>query len=170
MKTMKKVWRYIAKYKKLLTITLIAMLIVQALGLLAPLIVKSILDDYLVGIERPWYEVSKEEQQVTYSGRYFSQDVISDDVISIVIFEGKYYIVEDSVVRGNKDLNGTTLTIVSQEGITYNYEALRLTKEEVVSFYQPFVKPLVILIIILTVRFFLQTIFHLYSKNYNIND
>ncbi len=159
MKTMKKVWRYIAKYKKLLTITLIAMLIVQALGLLAPLIVKSILDDYLVGIERPWYEVSKEEQQVTYSGRYFSQDVISDDVISIVIFEGKYYIVEDSVVRGNKDLNGTTLTIVSQEGITYNYEALRLTKEEVVSFYQPFVKPLVILIIILTVRFFLQTIF-----------
>ena len=51
MKAMKKVWRYIARYKKLLTITIFAMIIVQILGLLAPLIVKTILDDYLVGIE-----------------------------------------------------------------------------------------------------------------------
>ena len=46
MTTMKKVWRYVANYKKLLVITILAMLMVQSLGLVAPLIVKSILDDY----------------------------------------------------------------------------------------------------------------------------
>lgn len=159
MKTMKKVWRYIAKYKKLLFVSLAAMLIVQALGLLAPLIVKSILDDYLVGIERPWYEVSEADKQVEYNDRYFSQEVESDSIISIVIYQGKYYIVEDDVVMGNKDLVGNTLTIVTQDNVTYVYQATRLDKEEVISFYQPFVKPLTFLIILLTVRFFLQTIF-----------
>ena len=64
MKAMKKVWRYIARYKKLLTITIFAMIIVQILGLLAPLIVKTILDDYLVGIEDTWYESPTETNQV----------------------------------------------------------------------------------------------------------
>jgi ATP-binding cassette subfamily B protein len=159
LKTMKKVWRYIANYKKLLFITLSAMLIVQALGLLAPLIVKSILDDYLVGIEKPWYEVTEDDQQVTYQNRYFSQDQPSDQVMSIVIYQGKYYFVEDQVVRGNKSIEDQKLTIIAQDGTSYTYDIVQLSKTEVLSFYQPFVKPLTFLIILLTLRFFLQTIF-----------
>ncbi len=159
MKTMKKVWRYIAKYKKLLVITLSAMLIIQALGLLAPLIVKTILDDYLVGIERPWYEVDESDHQVSYQGRYFSQESTSDTVVSVVIYRGKYYFVEDHVINGNKSFSGTTLTVTSQEGLTEIYQVERMEKDEVLAFYQPFVRPLVILIILLTARFFLQTIF-----------
>ena len=159
MKTMKKVWRYIAKYKKLLFISLSAMLIVQILGLLAPLIVKSILDDYLVGIERPWYEVEEVDKQVEYNNRYFSQEVESDHSVSIVIYQGKYYFVDEDVVMGSKKLSGNQLTIVTQEGVTRNYQATKLGKQEVIQFYQPFVRPLTILILLLTVRFFLQTIF-----------
>jgi len=159
MKTMRKVWRYVAKYKKLLFTTLTAMLIVQALGLLSPLIVKSILDDYLIGIERPWYEVSEEQAQVTYQDRYFSQEDTSDHAISIVIFEGKYYFSDTEVIRGQKNLDGSTLTIIAQNGQTESYQVSRLSRQEVVSFYQPFVEPLTFLIILLTVRFFLQTIF-----------
>lgn len=159
MKTMKKVWRYIANYKKLLFITLSAMLIVQVLGLIAPLIVKSILDDYLVGIEKPWYEVTEVDKQVTYQDRYFSQDVESDDVIHIVIYKGGYYFIEGDVVTGNKSLSGTTMTIIAQDDTVHTYETVKLSKEEVISFYQPFVKPLIILIVLLTARFFLQTIF-----------
>ncbi|HAX02611.1 MAG: ABC transporter permease [Tenericutes bacterium GWC2_34_14] len=159
MKTMKKVWRYVTNYKKLLFTTLTAMLIVQALGLLSPLIVKSILDDYLVGIERPWYEVSEEQAQVTYQDRYFSQDVTSGDRVSVVIYEGKYYFSNDEVIRGHKELEGSTLTITSQEGQIEVYEVTRMSRTEVIDFYQPFVKPLTFLIILLTIRFFLQTIF-----------
>ncbi|PKK96652.1 MAG: ABC transporter ATP-binding protein, partial [Tenericutes bacterium HGW-Tenericutes-3] len=158
MKTMKKVWRYISKYKKLLFISLTAMIIVQSLGLAAPLIVKSILDDYLVGIERPWYEVSEENKEITFQNRYFSQDVESSDVVSIVIYQGKYYFVEDLVVDGNKSLDGNTLTIIKQDGTEYVYDAELLNKQEVLQFYQPFVQPLIFLVILLTLRFFLQTL------------
>ena len=159
MKTMRKVWRYIAKYKKLLFISLTAMIIVQSLGLVAPLIVKSILDDYLVGIERPWYEVSQTDKQITYQGRYFSQETTSSEIISIVIYKGKYYFVEEDVVDGNKSLEGNILTIIEQDGTQNIYDAKRLDKQEVIQFYKPFVNPLIFLIVLLTIRFFLQTIF-----------
>jgi len=156
---MKKVWRYISKYKKLLTITLFAMLMVQVLGLVAPLIVKSILDDYLVGIERPWYEVDAGNKEVTYQNRYYSQSHPSDEVISIVIYQGKYYFVEDFVIHGQKELDGNQLTIKAQDGTIHIYQAQLMQRKEVIAFYQPFVQPLIILIILLTARFFLSTLF-----------
>ncbi len=159
MKTMKKVWRYIAKYKKLLTITLLAMLIVQALGLIAPLIVKSILDDYLVGIERPWSEVGETQAEVIYDGRYFSQSDEGSHQVSIVIYQGKYYFIDQLALTGNKTLDGLEMTITSQEGVTETYAVIQLSPSEIRAFYEPFVEPLVILIILLAVRFFLQILF-----------
>ncbi len=158
MKTMKKVWRYISKYKKLLTITLISMLIVQALGLAAPLIVKTILDDYLVGIEKTWY-VSDDHKGVLFEGRYYQQDTINDESLSIVIYKGDYYAVFDTVVRGSKSIDDGTLTMVTQDGSVYTYDAQRLSKNNVLSFYQPYVSPLVIFMILLILRFFLQVLF-----------
>ena len=160
MKTMKKVWRYISKYKKLLVISLSAMLIVQALGLLAPLIVKTILDDYLIGIQRPWYEVSSEgEKTVTYQGRYFSQDIENDQGISIVIIQGKYYFIDEIAPSGFKELDGSTLTVTTQENEVLTYEVVLLSRSEVLDFYNPYIQPLTILIILLMVRFFLQVLF-----------
>jgi ATP-binding cassette subfamily B protein len=159
MKTMKKVWRYISKYKKLLTITLTAMIIVQALGLLAPLIVKSILDDYLVGIERPWSEVSQSDYEVEYLGKYYSQEIEGTNQVSIVIYQGKYYFVDALVIRGNKSLEGNTLTIISQSGESNTYTATLMSPSEIRGFYQPFIRPLSILLILLAVRFFLQIVF-----------
>lgn len=160
MKTMKKVWRYISKYKKLLFITLSAMIIVQGLGLLSPLIVKAILDDYLVGIEKPWYEISEPtDKSVTYNNRYFSQEYINDNGVSIILYEGGYYFSESVAIQGNKSLENNELTITNQQGKTFTYEVTKLDKNEVLAFYQPFVSPLTILIILLFVRFLLQTLF-----------
>ncbi|HHT55447.1 MAG TPA: ABC transporter ATP-binding protein, partial [Acholeplasma sp.] len=75
-KTMKKVWRYIRKYKKLLVISITTMIIVQILNLASPLIVKSIMDDYLIGIENVWYE-TLEETDVYYNNKYYTQDIES---------------------------------------------------------------------------------------------
>jgi len=158
MKTMKKVWRYISKYKKLLTITLISMLIVQALGLAAPLIVKTILDDYLVGIERPWY-ASSETKGVFFQDQYYQQDEKNDNVLSIIIYKGKYYVVFDEVIRGNKLIEDSILTMTTQDGTIYTYDAMLLSKNEVLSFYQPYVTPLTIFMILLILRFFLQVLF-----------
>lgn len=159
MKTMKKVWRYVKRYKKLLSITLVSMLIVQFLGLLAPLIVKTILDEYLIGIQRPWYEVESSEKEVTYDGRYFSQETPSDDVISIIIYRGSYYIIEDLVISGYKTLDQNYLTVVQQDGTEEIYEVVPLSASEVRAFYQPFIEPLTLFIFLLAIRFFLQILF-----------
>lgn len=155
MKTMRKVWRYIAKYKKYLAISFAAMVIVQILGLFAPLIVKSILDDYLVGIERPWYPTETTEG-VFYDGQYYVQTETGTDVLSIIIYRGKYYAVMDTVELGNKTIQNNQLTVQNNQGQTFTYSVTQLSKSEVLAFYQPFVNPIIVLLILLILRFFLQ--------------
>jgi len=160
MKTMKKVWRYISKYKKLLTITLISMIIIQALGLASPLIVKSILDNYLVGIEKPWYEVQEmSPDTVEYDSRYFTQDEVTDHVVSVVIYQGGYYFVDSKLETGNRTIENDKLIIVTNDGEEYTFETEKLSSEEVLGFYQPFIEPLKILIALLFVRFLAQVLF-----------
>ncbi|MFA6647442.1 MAG: ABC transporter ATP-binding protein [Candidatus Izemoplasmatales bacterium] len=157
---MKKVWRYISKYKKLLTITLISMVIIQALGLASPLIVKSILDNYLVGIEKPWYEVQEmSPDTVEYDSRYFTQDEVTDHVVSVVIYQGGYYFVDSKLETGNRTIENDKLIIVTNDGEEYTFETEKLSSEEVLGFYQPFIEPLKILIALLFVRFLAQVLF-----------
>jgi ATP-binding cassette subfamily B protein len=157
--TMKKVWRYIKPYKGLLTLTISAMLVVQLLGLAAPLIVKSIMDDYLIGIERPWYETTETTGSVAYQDRYFQQDEITENAISIVVIGTRYYFSEDVVVIGQKTLVDQTLTITTPNGEIYTYQVQSLSREEVFAFYQPSIEPLVWLIALLFIRLLLQIIF-----------
>ncbi|MFH0993293.1 MAG: ABC transporter ATP-binding protein, partial [bacterium] len=160
MKAMKKVWRYIVRYKKLLVITILAMLVVQALGLVAPLIVKQILDNYLVGIEKPWYETADAgDGAVAYGGAYYTQATPASDQVSIVIYQGGYYFVADAVPTGNKSLEGTTLTVTTVAGDTFVFDAVKLVHDEVLAFYRPFFNPLIFLLILLFFRFLLQVLF-----------
>lgn len=160
MKTIKKVWRYISKYKKLLTISIVAMIIVQFLGLLSPLIVKSILDDYLVGIEKPWYEVStSDSSSVDVWGKSFTQTETNNNQVTIVIFEGGYYFVDAAIMAGSHSLTNNVLTVTSIDGTTFEYPVTKLATQEVIAFYQPFINPLKIMILLLFLRFLLQVLF-----------
>jgi ATP-binding cassette, subfamily B, multidrug efflux pump len=158
-KTMKKVWRYVTPYKKLLSITMIAMLVVQLLGLAAPLLVKTIMDDYLVGIEKPWYQTTEVTDAVRYQDRYFQQDTVTDQAASIVVIGTQYYFTDSIVVTGQKIIEGNQLTILTPFGETYVYEVTRLSRTEVFAFYQPSIQPLIWLIGLLLIRFLLHIFF-----------
>jgi ATP-binding cassette subfamily B protein len=159
-KTIAKVWRYVTPYKFLLTATLLAMLVVQVLGLVSPLIIKSIMDDYLIGIERPWYETTETVDSVEYKGRFFQQQESSGDSISIVVIGTSYYFSEEVVVQGQKILNNDSdLTIVTPDNQSYSYTVIKLTGEEIFAFYQPSVQPLIWLVVALFVRLILHIIF-----------
>ncbi|VEU81311.1 ABC transporter ATP-binding protein [Haploplasma axanthum] len=165
-KTIKKVWRYIRKYKALLTFAILAMITVQVLNLASPLIVKAIMDDYLVAIEKPWYEINENKDgAVLYNNKYYSQDDESTNGIMVVISKGKYYFIDDLIseeyVRGNKEIidNGSKITFKSQSGSVVTYDSKLLTSKEVRLFYEPVVNPLMVLVIILAVRLFMQILF-----------
>jgi len=136
------------------------MVIIQALGLASPLIVKSILDNYLVGIEKPWYEVQEmSPDTVEYDSRYFTQDEVTDHVVSVVIYQGGYYFVDSELETGNRTIENNKLIIVTNDGEEYTFETEKLSSEEVLGFYQPFIEPLKILIALLFVRFLAQVLF-----------
>ncbi|WP_025724622.1 ABC transporter ATP-binding protein [Acholeplasma granularum] len=163
MKQFKKVWRYIRKYKKLLTISIISMLVVQILGLLAPLIVRSILDDQLVGITKPWYETTN-SSGVNYNNKYYTQDNVDGNQLTIVIINGKYLVIDGEIQIGSQNYeslnsNEGILTISTNDGLTYTYDAKVLSGKEVSSFYQPFFEPVLILLILLIVRYVFNIIF-----------
>ena len=158
-KTIKKVFRYILPYKGLLTITVVAMLVIQVLGLVAPLIVKSIMDDYLVGIERPWYQTNEVADAVEYQGRYFQQEEATGDAISIVVIGTNYYLSEDVVAIGQKTLTGDQLIITTPDNQSFTYQVTLLNRDEVFAFYQPSVEPLIWLIVLLFIRLILQIAF-----------
>lgn len=163
MKQFKKVWRYIRRYKKLLTISIISMLIVQMLGLLAPLIVRSILDDQLVGITKQWYETT-DTSKVAYKGNYYTQELNDGSPLTIVIVNGKYLAIFDEIVSGNQQFIATTdtegqLTITTFEGDEVVYTAQILTGGEVSSFYAPFLQPIFILLSLLILRYVFHILF-----------
>lgn len=164
MKTLKKVWRYVKRYKKHLIISLLMILIGQVLNLVSPLIVKEILDEHLMGIEKPWVEVQEEDKYtVEYFGKYYKQEryVDDDDVVvgkaSILMLDNKFYITDDHIVSGKKKLEGNTL-IIDVDGEKYTYTITLLNKDQVKEFYSPSVPILKVLIILLFVRFFLSII------------
>lgn len=159
-KTIFKVWRYISPYKALLTTTLLAMLVVQVLGLVSPLIIKSIMDDYLIGIERPWYETTETVDTVKYNDRYFQQQEATGDAISIVVIGTSYYFSEEVVVQGQKILsNHSQLIILTPDNETYSYTVVQLSSEQVLAFYQPSIQPLIWLVLALFIRLILHIIF-----------
>lgn len=158
-KTIKKVWRYVMPYQGLLTITLLAMLVVQVLGLASPLIIKSIMDDYLIGIERPWYETTETVDSVNYDNRYFQQHTPTGDAISIVVIGTSYYFSEDVVAQGQKIIEGNELTMITPENETFVYTVRLLSTEDVFAFYEPSIQPLMILIGLLFLRLILHIVF-----------
>ncbi|VEU82577.1 ABC transporter ATP-binding protein [Acholeplasma hippikon] len=158
MKQVKKVWKYIKRYKKNLILSIICMLIVQALGLVAPLIVKNILDEQLVGITRTWYETT-DTTGVLYDGRYYAQDEVNENPLTIVISSGKYYAVFDEVATGNQQIKDGKLIVTTFEGEEILYDVSLLSGKEVRTFYSPFIKPITILLILLFARYFLHILF-----------
>ncbi|MFA7417439.1 MAG: ABC transporter ATP-binding protein [Acholeplasma sp.] len=163
MKQFKKVWRYIRRYKKLLTISIISMLIVQVLGLLAPLIVRSILDDQLVGVTKQWYETT-DSSKVAYNGRFYTQSEVSDAPLTIVIVNGKYLAIYDEIIIGNQTYieNSSTsgiLRVTTLDNQFIEYDAQVLTGGEVSRFYSPFLQPIIILLSLLIARYAFHILF-----------
>src|SRR5690554_149390 len=96
MKNFRRVFKYLKGRYHLLVLTIVMIVIVQVLNFLSPLIVKTILDDYILGIEYEWVEVESEnEKTVSFNNRFFIQerflnetDIIIKD-ISIIIHKNK---------------------------------------------------------------------------------
>lgn len=140
-------------------ISLIMILIVQSLNFLSPLLVKALLDDYIMGIEYDWVEVKNEDDKtVNYLSRYFKQvryldsddEVIKD--VSIVLYKTGIYFVDEKVISGTKEISDNVLYVSNQNTNTISYQAIKLNSNEIYAFYNPMLYFIILIIVLLFIK------------------
>ena len=158
MRNFRRVFKYVKGRYRFLILSVLMIVIIQSLNFLSPLIVKTILDDYILGIEYSWVEVTTEDEKtVEFNDKYYKQlrylkeDQESIKPVSIIIYKSNYYFVDDEVLTGNREINDGTLTVTNNNG-KFTYDAVKLETSHVISFYQPVRKILFILIVIMFIR------------------
>jgi ATP-binding cassette subfamily B protein len=136
----------------------VALFIAVIFDLLVPFLVKTLIDDYIVGIEQPWYQVEERlEDSVEYNGDYYlqarnipddSEELLNDENISrILVIKNKYYFIDRQIVVGSKKLVDNQLVVKTKDETSYTYPLVQLTKDEVFQFYEPSINPVMILIV-----------------------
>ena len=158
MSNYKRLFHFLKGRFRFLIVSLIMIFLIQCLNFLSPLIVKTLLDDYIMGIEYDWVEVKEsDDYTVSYLNRTFKQtryidedDVVIKDV-SIFLYEAKVYFVDEKIEIGNKEIIDNKLVIKTDDK-SYSYDILALSSNEIYSFYNPMLLSIIIIIIILFMK------------------
>ncbi|MBC6975348.1 ABC transporter ATP-binding protein [Bacillus sp. Xin] len=147
----KRLFQYAMKVKGTI-FTALAMLFIFVIAELAgPFVAKIMIDDHIVGIEKPWHETVQGEDAVLYNGAWykrsdrFEQGEQKGKEVRIIQVGFTYYFVPNKVaIEGTRSVKGDMITIQSGKA-TQVYKAKMLTGKEVYSFYEPEMKRLLLL-------------------------
>ena len=155
MNNYRRLFHFLKGRYRYLIISLIMIFIIQCLNFISPLVVKTLLDDYIMGIEYDWIEVEEEDDYtVNYMNRIFKQDryIDEDDKIiknvSIFLYEARVYFVDEKIEIGSKEVVNNKL-IISNEQDSFEYDILVLSSNEIYNFYNPMLYFIILIIIIL---------------------
>lgn len=158
MKNYRRLFKFLKGKMHWFVISLLMILIIQALAFVSPLLVKVVLDDYIMGIEYEWNQVvSVDEKTVCYNNLYYKQtrylddnDIVIDGA-SIILYKNGFYFTDDYVIGSNKVIENNILTTIDSNNV-YTYEVVKLNKEEVFLFYEPVLPSLYTYIIIIFIK------------------
>ena len=158
MKNYRRLFKFLKGKMHWFVISLLMILIIQALAFVSSLLVKVVLDDYIMGIEYEWNQVvSVDEKTICYNNLYYKQtrylddnDIVIDGA-SIILYKNGFYFTDDYVIGSNKVIENNILTTIDSNNV-YTYEVVKLNKEEVFLFYEPVLPSLYTYIIIIFIK------------------
>ncbi|MGG4341554.1 ABC transporter ATP-binding protein [Paenibacillus lautus] len=128
--------------------TFIAALILLAIGVAAelagPFIAKTMIDEHILGIERPYYETTQAQGAASYNGTYYKREdrflegETRGQEVRLVQAGRNFYFINEPVARteGNRSFQDGVMTI-SYASEEMQYPAVKLTKEQLFEFYKP---------------------------------
>lgn len=158
MNNYKVLFHFLKGRMRYLVVSLIMITIIQCLNFISPLVVKTLLDDYIMGIEYDWVEViDEDEYTVNYLDRIFKQERYldnDDDVVkevSIFLYESNTYFVDEKIEDGKKEIINNQLVIKSNND-EFKYEIIKLSSDEIYNFYNPVLMFIIIIIILLFIK------------------
>ncbi|AOZ87830.1 multidrug ABC transporter permease [Bacillus xiamenensis] len=172
MTTGRRLLAYALLYKKILSVALVFLIIAVGAELTGPFIGKKMIDDHILGVEKPYVEVNeKTDQTVYYQGNnYIRNDRLKNEnesgkQINVVQVGFGYYVVNEPIrFDGNRTITGNQLTIENGNE-RKTYEVQRLSKEEIFAFYQPEISGLVQLVLFY-LGLLIIAIFFQYGQHY----
>lgn len=150
-----RVFKYAMKSKFLLLTSLLALLVYSAFDIIQPLIIKTVIDDELAGVQTAWVEVAKsdEDNVANYNGRYFvkqnEEGTISGDQFTIRFFEDNYYLINGTINEKDIIQSVDELIVIKQnsDSSEYTREYEKLSKDGLFDFYKTSINPITLMII-----------------------
>ncbi|PFK52712.1 ABC transporter ATP-binding protein [Bacillus cereus] len=151
MSVSKRLFQYGMKVKGTIFAAMLMLFIFVIAELAGPFVAKTMIDDHIVGIEKPWYETEQSEDAVSYNGAFykrsdrFEQGEKKGKEVRVMQVGFQYYFVPNKVnVEGSRTVKGDMITVQNGKAVQV-YKAKALTKEEVFAFYKPEINRLLLL-------------------------
>ncbi|MFC0470769.1 ABC transporter ATP-binding protein [Halalkalibacter kiskunsagensis] len=152
--TGKRLFHYALLYKRTILIALALLTVAVAAELTGPFIAKKMIDEHMMGIESPWVEVVEEDEKtVLYQDGLYKRiayvtegESIGEKELQIVQVGRSFYATSEHLpFDGNRKIEGNVLTVTQGTNVV-DVEAERLTQQEIFAFYQPEIRPIVVLL------------------------
>ncbi|WP_459500412.1 ABC transporter ATP-binding protein [Bacillus sp. C1] len=151
MSVSRRLFEYAMKVKGTIFAALAMLFIFVIAELAGPFVAKVMIDDHIVGIEKPWYETEQGEDAVLYNGAWykrsdrFEQGEQKGKEVHVIQVGFTYYFVPNKIAaEGTRSVKGDMITVQNGKA-TQVYKAKMLTAKEVYSFYEPEMKRLLLL-------------------------
>ncbi|AJA18353.1 TPA: ABC transporter ATP-binding protein [Bacillus thuringiensis] len=151
MSVSKRLFQYAMKVKGTIFAAMLMLFIFVIAELAGPFVAKTMIDDHIVGIEKPWYETEQSEDAVSYNGAFykrsdrFEQGEKKGKEVRVMQVGFQYYFVPNKVnAEGSRTVKGDMITVQNGKAVQV-YKAKVLTKEEVFAFYKPEINRLLLL-------------------------
>ncbi|MCU5040590.1 ABC transporter ATP-binding protein [Bacillus cereus] len=151
MSVSKRLFQYAMKVKGTIFAAMLMLFIFVIAELAGPFVAKTMIDDHIVGIEKPWYETEQSEDAVSYNGAFykrsdrFEQGEKKGKEVRVMQVGFQYYLVPNKInAEGSRTVKGDMITVQNGKAVQV-YKAKALTKEEVFAFYKPEINRLLLL-------------------------
>ncbi|MBM7702712.1 ABC transporter ATP-binding protein [Metabacillus iocasae] len=145
----KRLFQYALYYKKIIIFALCMLTVAVVADLAGPFIAKKLIDDHILGIEQPWYETNEENGAVLYKGQWYEradrieEDEKQSDASHILLVGRRYYFIDENIAfDGERTIKNEQL-VITRGDETARYNGQLLSADELFSFYEPEIKPII---------------------------
>lgn len=151
--TGKRLFQYAMLYKKPILLAMLLLVLAVCAELTGPLIAKRMIDQNILGIEKPWHEVQGEQPYaVSYKDKWYKREdrlseesaasseeaAVGKEVRVLQIGRDYYFLDGELPEDGAKKVSGGIMTVTDPDtGATSQYPVQKLSKSELYAFYKP---------------------------------
>ncbi|MDQ6420138.1 ABC transporter ATP-binding protein [Paenibacillus sp. LHD-117] len=147
--TGKRLFQYAMLYKKPILLAMLLLVLAVCAELTGPLIAKRMIDQNILGIEKPWHEVQGEQAYaVQYKDKWYKrEDRLAEDggaaaagkeVRVLQVGRSYYFLDGELALDGKKTVTGGEMTVTNPDtGESAAYPVAKLTTKELYAFYKP---------------------------------